>query len=204
MNTAEVKAALRARFCAPEWAIFFEVADGTGGNHNRWADAVAMNMWPSRGLAIHGFEIKVSRSDWLRELKKPEKSGPVQQYCDRWWIVTPKGIVKREELPPTWGLYEVSEAGAFRQVVEAPKLEPIPVTRDFMAAILRRASGIDAEAMAAAVSKEVVRQRAGDHARVTAEIERKRIAYVKRFQTSSALAACRLQDGDKARRSPMR
>lgn len=63
MKTAEIKAALRAKFCAPEWAIMFEVGDGTGASQSRWADAVAMNLWPSRGLQIHGFEIKAHRSD---------------------------------------------------------------------------------------------------------------------------------------------
>jgi len=32
-----------------------------------------MDLWPSGGLEIHGHEVKVSRSDWLRELKEPEK-----------------------------------------------------------------------------------------------------------------------------------
>lgn len=57
MRTPEVKSLLRARFCSPEWAIFFEVGDGTGSAQRRWADAVAMNMYPSRGL-----EIQVSKS----------------------------------------------------------------------------------------------------------------------------------------------
>lgn len=171
MKTADVKAALRARFVAPEWAIFFEVGDGTGGNQRRWADAVAMNMWPSRGLEIHGFEIKVSRSDWLRELKDPAKSAKVQQYCDRWWIITPKGIIKPGELPPTWGHYEVSEAGVIRQVVAAPQLEAVPVTRPFVAAMLRRAGGVDEEAVASRVRTEVDKLRARDEERIKNEIE---------------------------------
>lgn len=172
MKTADVKAALRARFVAPEWAIFFEVGDGTGSNQRRWADSVAMNMWPSRGLEIHGFEIKVSRSDWLRELKDPAKSAKVQQYCDRWWIITPKGIIKPGELPPTWGHYEVSEAGVIRQVVAAPQLEAVPVTRPFVAAMLRRAGGVDEEAVASRVRTEVDKLRARDEERIKNEIDR--------------------------------
>lgn len=171
MKTADVKAALRARFCAPEWAIFFEVGDGTGTNQRRWADAVAMNMWPSRGLEIHGFEIKVSRSDWLRELKQPEKSARVQQYCDRWWIITPKGIIKPGELPPTWGHYEVSEAGIIRQVVAAPQLEAVPVTRQFMAAVLRRAGGVDQDEVQAAVDRERRKLEEQVDARVQRQVE---------------------------------
>lgn len=55
---------------------------------------------------VHGFEIKVSRSDWLREYKtQGEKSAPWRSYCNYWWIVVPnKDIVKPEELPAGWGL----------------------------------------------------------------------------------------------------
>lgn len=154
MKTPDVKSALRARFCSPEWAIFFEVADGTGMNQRRWADAVAMNMYPSRGMEIHGFEIKVSRSDWLRELKNPEKSSTVQQFCDRWWIVAPKELIKPGELPPTWGHYDVTPAGVIRQMVPAPKLEALLTTRSFMAAMIRRAGGVDEAVVNAAIARE--------------------------------------------------
>lgn len=170
MRTPEVKSLLRARFCSPEWAIFFEVGDGTGMNQRRWADAVAMNMYPSRGLEIHGFEIKVSRSDWLRELKQPEKSSTVQQYCDRWWIVAPKDIIKPGELPPTWGHYDVTPGG-IRQIVAAPKLDAIPTTRTFMAAMMRRAGGVDEDEVRAAVERE--RQKLDEQysARVQRDVE---------------------------------
>lgn len=171
MKTADVKAALRTRFVAPEWAIFFEVGDSTGGAHRRWADAVAMNMWPSRGMEVHGFEIKVSRSDWLRELKNPAKSASVQQYCDRWWIVAPKGIINPGELPPTWGHYEVSESGALRQVVAAPKLDAIPITNKFMAAMLRRAGVVDEDTVASRVRTEVEKLRAKDEERIESRVK---------------------------------
>jgi hypothetical protein len=171
MKTADVKAALRARFVAPEWSLFFEVADATGARHSRWADAVAMNLYPSRGLELHGFEIKVSRSDWLRELKDPTKSAPVQRYCDRWWIICPDGVIKPGELPPTWGHYEVKPGGTIRQVVAAPKLEAQPVTKDFMAALVRRAGAVDAEEVNAAVRIEVDRLRSMDRDSVKREVE---------------------------------
>lgn len=171
MRTPDIKAALRARFCAPEWALFFEVADATGARHQRWADAVAMNLYPSRGLEVHGFEIKASRSDWLRELKNPEKSAPVQRYCDRWWIVAPAGVIAEGELPPTWGQYEAQPGGKLRQVVAAPKLEAQPVTRDFIAAMLRRASAADEDIVKAAVQVEVARQREYDRQHIEREIE---------------------------------
>lgn len=98
-----------------------------------------MNLWPSRGLELHGFEIKVSRSDWLRELKDPAKAESIVTYCDRWWIaVGDAEIVKDGELPPTWGLL-VPRGKGLIQKKEAPKLNAQPVDRCFLAGLLRRA-----------------------------------------------------------------
>lgn len=134
-----IQTALTTRFQAPEWALSFEVRNATGyGSVTRFADALAMNLYPSRGLEIHGVEIKVSRSDWLRELKDPEKSAPIQQYCDRWWLaVDDAAIVKEGELPVTWGLLVLQKGGKLVQKIAAPKLESKPVTREFLASIFR-------------------------------------------------------------------
>lgn len=185
MRTPEIKAALRARFCAPEWALFFEVADGTGTRQSRWADAVAMNLYPSRGLEISGFEVKASRSDWTRELKNPEKSAPVQQYCDRWWIIAPAGIIQPGELPPTWGQYEAQPGGKLRQVVAAPKLDAKPVTRDFIAAVLRRASSADEDMIEEIVRTRVDAARSDDRKSIERELEN-RTRHYKELETRVA------------------
>ena len=147
---------LKAGYDLRQWVIFSQVRDATGrAGAGRTADAIAMNTWPSRGLEVHGFEIKLYRGDWLRELKKPEKAESIFAFCDRWWLVVPEHegveidtgsrtlkadpIVKPDELPPTWGLVYVSEKGN-HVGVQAPKLEPRPLTREFVASILRCAS----------------------------------------------------------------
>lgn len=100
---------LKSRYSDSEWVYLRQVRNATGSpSQTRTADAIAFNMWPTRGLAIHGHEIKVSRTDWQSELKNPNKAELIASYCDYWWIVTPEGIVQLEELPPTWGLIEVS------------------------------------------------------------------------------------------------
>lgn len=154
MNNAQIYAALRERYCAPEHAIFFEVANGTGSNIRRYADAVVMNLFPSRGLTLSGFEIKVSRSDWQRELKNPHKvEEGVFKYCDHWWVVALPEIVAIAELPPTWGLLVLTDKG-LRQSVAAPRLESQDMSRSFIAALLRRASEIDESAVNAMVQKK--------------------------------------------------
>lgn len=141
LTTADVNAALRLRYTAPEWALMFEVAASTGWA-GRYADAIAMNMYPSRGLALHGHEVKISRSDWLRELKKPEKAEAISQYCDFWWVVTLPEIVRADELPLGWGLMEL-RGKSLKVVTKAPQRDTTSLDRNFMAAMLRRAHQID-------------------------------------------------------------
>jgi hypothetical protein len=56
-------------------------------------------MWPSHGYTRRAFEVKISRSDFLRELNNPEK----YQWCFKnfheFWYVAPKGCIQIEELP---------------------------------------------------------------------------------------------------------
>ena len=158
-TTPDVKAALRERYCKPEWAYFEEVANTTGVGGNRYADAVALNLYPSRGLTLNGFEIKVSRSDWLRELKKPDKAEQsIVKYCDHWYVVTLPDIVKEGELPSTWGLILYKD-GKLREAVKAPKLEAKSLDRGFIAALLRRANEIDKETIDSLVNAAYCKER---------------------------------------------
>jgi len=137
LNTAHARAMLRLRYCQPEWVFAEEVAPETGGG-TRYADGIAINLWQSRGHSIIGFEVKVSRADFLKEIKDPAKAEPVFKYCDQWFIVAPKGVVKEGELPAAWGLLELREKG-LTQIVAAPKQKPVPVDRKFFASLIRRA-----------------------------------------------------------------
>lgn len=160
MTGVDLNAAILRRFCAPEWSTFFEVRDATGfSGAGRSADAVAMNCYPSRGLEIHGIEVKSYRNDWIRELRNPEKSAAVQVYCDRWWIVTTPDIVKDGELPPTWGLLVTNGTGVLRQVVAAPKLTPKPIDRHFLASMLRSAQKSASQQVPALLEAERARMK---------------------------------------------
>jgi len=77
----------------------------------RTFDAVAMSLWQSEGHLIDIFEVKTSRSDWLRELSDPTKTATAVETADRFWVVAPVGAVKREELDPDWGWIEVKGDG---------------------------------------------------------------------------------------------
>lgn len=135
----DILVALARRFSPPVWALLPQVRNQTGfGYHSGYADAIALNLWPSRGLELHGFEVKIRRGDWLRELKKPQKAEEFVKFCDRWWVVAPKGVVELSELPPTWG-HMVFKGGRLYEERGAPKLDAQPLDRLFIAAVFRRA-----------------------------------------------------------------
>jgi hypothetical protein len=130
---------LAVRYAAPAWAFLRQVRNQTGfrGGRIRTADAIAMSLYPSRGHELHGFEIKVSRSDWQRELAAPDKAESICKHCDRWWVVVDRAeIVQPGELPPTWGLM-LAGGEKTRVLTEAPKLKPKPITTALVCSILR-------------------------------------------------------------------
>lgn len=138
-KAGSVRTALRLRFNAPAYALFDEVGNATGTHCRRHADAVAMSLWPSRGLDLHGIEIKVSRTDWLKELGSPEKADAIAQYCDFWWLaIGDEKIVQPGELPATWGLL-VLRGDKLVCATEATRLEPQGTPKSFLAALLRKA-----------------------------------------------------------------
>jgi len=135
----DVQALLRKRYAAPAWAYLEELRNSTGYiGTPRTADGLAMSLWPSRGLSVHGFEVKVSRSDVVKELKTPAKAEAIMKYCDHWWLVLGDAkLIEPGELPPTWGLMVVRGKSQLRAVTEAPKLEAKPLDRGFIASVLR-------------------------------------------------------------------
>jgi hypothetical protein len=121
------------------WAFVEKVRDAAGFDAKRTVDAMAMSLWPSRGLRLHGFEVKCSRNDWLRELKDPSKSESFMRHLDYWWLVAADAsIVAAGELPETWGLL-VATGNRLVCKVEAPKLDPQPLPRGMLASLLRSA-----------------------------------------------------------------
>ena len=93
----------------PRYVVASHVRSHAGFDARRTCDFVAMDLWPSKGLELHGHEVKVSRSDWLRELKDPSKAGEFMRHCDRWWLVCPRGVAQPDELPEGWGMLVLSE-----------------------------------------------------------------------------------------------
>lgn len=137
MTSSQIIALLMKRYPEDrgEFVTAAEVAEANGGGGRR-ADFLALSCWPSSGYIIHGFEIKVTRSDWLRELAQVDKADAIGRFCQKWWLVAPPGVAKLEELPTGWGLLEATDKG-LRVAQHATKRESIPITAAFMAALVR-------------------------------------------------------------------
>lgn len=119
---------LRVKYAQPSYVFGEEIPNGTSVDKTRCLDAIAMGCWKSVGIQIIGFEIKDSRADWLRELQDPSKAEAWKQYCHSWYLVAQKGVVKPEELPPSWGLMEPRGSGlGIRKACETQEPKQIPV-----------------------------------------------------------------------------
>lgn len=129
----------------PEHAFIPHVKSDAGHGSHRTIDGISMSLWQSRGLLISAYEIKVSRSDWLTELKSPEKAEEFYGFVDRFYlVVSDASIVQPGELPDGWGLL-CKKGRGLTQLVE-PKnfreetgLLPPQFFRGFLAALLRSA-----------------------------------------------------------------
>lgn len=136
-----------------EFAFFAQVRDAGGFEASVTVDAVTVSLWPSRGYEIEGYEVKVSRGDWLRELGKPHKAEAACKVVDRFSIVAPRGVVAEGELPETWGLIEViagKEGGVVVPKLRTAKLAPLlasgptrrrKLSRDFLVGLIRSCPG---------------------------------------------------------------
>lgn len=148
-QATDILKALRKRHSNPpkKWVFIEELRLGTGwsrwhmGSHmvkgEQRIDAVAFNTW-SR-LEIIAYEIKISRGDFLHEVKNPEKRRSAMLLCDYFTFVVPKGLVKREETPEGCGLMTVDDMGRTLMELAGDKNPDAPreLHRRFVASMLR-------------------------------------------------------------------
>ncbi len=122
--TAELEARRAARLAAPEPdglfpaptpAVAVPVPAGDDGEVDRLA-----------------LEIKVSRGDFLQDVRNPEKQAPWRGLAHRHAYVVPEGLVQVGEVPTDSGLIVVRDRGSWRTcewVRKAPRAEiarPLP------------------------------------------------------------------------------
>src|SRR6187431_565181 len=108
-SEGEVLDALAKTFEPPEYAFIRGVRNQTGYStkHNkiRTCDGMALGLWQSRGHILHGFEVKVTRSDVVKELKDPAKGDETARYCHHYWLALGSAdLVSIDDVPLNWGV----------------------------------------------------------------------------------------------------
>jgi hypothetical protein len=138
MSAEIIKAMLRKRHSdGRQWIYFEECPVGTGWKGSNYIDAYVIAVWPSERNKRIAYEIKCSRQDFLNEIKRPVKRRPALYFSNEYYFVTPKGLIKPEELPIECGLMEV-EGDKLVTKISAPERESIRPTWNFVAALMRR------------------------------------------------------------------
>lgn len=127
--------AIKERFPLPEWHCESEVTI-----ERRRLDVVALNMWGARSHRIIGFEIKVNRGDWLRELANFQKSEGWLAVVDTFYVVTPPKLIKVEELPDGWGHLELCGSRMMTRRTASPREPSATLPRELAARFIVRMS----------------------------------------------------------------
>lgn len=104
-------------------------------------DAWALDCWKCQKSGTYynayAFEVKVSRGDFLSEIKNPVKRLAALELSNYFYFVTPKGLVKASEIPDECGLKTVNATGHVQTVKAAPWREREPLPETFMASAMR-------------------------------------------------------------------
>jgi hypothetical protein len=121
-----------------QWAFFPQLRTGTGYGKdcNQYLDAWCMQLWGEQARIT--FEVKISRSDFLLELKSPVKRRIGLLLSNEFYFVAPKGMIKPAELPIECGLKEVIDGDRIVTRIAAPWRDTSPPTWHFLASIARR------------------------------------------------------------------
>ncbi len=128
-----------------QFIVAEHVATTPGGSHAsaRIADALVLDTWGCahsdltetererhnwrERYSIHGFEVKVSRSDWLTELADPTKAEAWAQHCHYFWLIAADKSIVRNDLPEGWGLL-VPHGSSLRALTKPRRRDPEPLT----------------------------------------------------------------------------
>lgn len=140
VKTKEVLEALRVRHSAEKGWVTLEEFDRIDlmafACHGHYDDRRTERQQLD---AIHpwvGYEVKVSRSDFRCEIRKPSKRAWGVAITNEFYFCAPAGLIKPGEVPEDCGLVEVTRAGT-RTAVKAPLTAAQPLGQLRLSQMLR-------------------------------------------------------------------
>lgn len=173
MTTPQLMALLRRHYIKPgaplAGGVFLEEVGWNGGVAAGRADAIYIGLTGTSGRLLVGHEVKVSRADWLAELRKPGKADAWADECHAWNLVTLPGVVADGELPEGWGLMLPGKSKTRMQIATPARVyaDRTP-SWDAMRSITGRQDTLRAQATAAGIREARTEAQADIDERVTA------------------------------------
>lgn len=82
------------------------------------------------------YEIKVSRSDFLADLAKPEKRRAYQELAGCVYYVCEENLIKKEEVPSEVGLIYETKEGFFKTIKRAKKTKNFKINPDTLMTLI--------------------------------------------------------------------
>jgi hypothetical protein len=122
-----------------QWAVFAELRAGTGYDNQQRIDLFAMNLYPSNNFRSIAYEVKISRADFVNEIKKPKKRKFAESVAHECYFAVPHAMITSDEVPEGWGLYEINAAGPRRTKI-ALQRDSVTWGQSFVASIARRSA----------------------------------------------------------------
>ena len=133
-TTAEILEALKKRCTNLIWAEELAMSSGA-----RRCDFWSLHPHASKGYRACAYEIKVSRQDYKRD--NWAKQRDARLFSDEFWYVTPKGLLKIEELPDWAGLMEW-DGSRFSVPISAPRRDKDAPSWELVVSIMRNSGDI--------------------------------------------------------------
>jgi hypothetical protein len=112
---------------------FIEVCLGASGN-TQIADVISITPRQFKNFMLTIYECKVSRSDFLSDIKSEKYKGYLE-YCNKFYFATLPGIVKIEEIPKGIGLMTRDESKGWI-ISKNAKKNDIEIPRDILLSLL--------------------------------------------------------------------
>lgn len=142
MRSSKIIALLRERHRSEIFVTELRGGAGYGGDSERRMDAWALHPYPSKSNRRVAYEVKVSRGDFLRDIKQPLKHRPALIFSNEFYFVAPKGLIKADELPLFAGLLEVrtgrnNDFSYLKEEVKAPWRDTPPPSWRFVSSLVR-------------------------------------------------------------------
>ena len=162
--TARIARLVGANYLPPYWVWLTEVRTKTGWSttfgddldSERYIDGFAFALVKSKNFQRIAYEFKVSRSDWLAELKNPVKKAPAYFLSHQFWYVVLPGVVdypqdlqvehksnRRKAGLDGCGIIVVQPDDSLDILIHATKRHPFPMPETFVASLLRRAAKVN-------------------------------------------------------------